>query len=412
MNSYAAISSIGFGETLPVHPYIPHSKILRKSLIGVPCSVFNPLQRSLIGVPCSVFIPLQRSLIGVPCSVFSSHIHHTDPEPNWYIYHSDHLGSSAFLTDASGDPTQHLQYMPFGETFVEQRSITSYYTPYTFSAKERDTETGYSYFGARYYDADISVWLSVDPMADKYPSMSAYIYCAGNPVKLIDPDGREIVITDLPRGQTGNQVSVTYYPGMLIPAGHENSFIGQTILALNYIHQNADPTSRVVFEFFANYYGVDGHDVTIYPWPNMCNGAASPQIEYDAFCGSITNGQNPITGETNIPPASTLFHEMVHRYFLQTADIMHAQLLNSVGNGIIQANSPEFNSIMSQINTLWETFGNENTIIEFENNFACFQGWGQRHGTMTSSGYSPPHESSIIGTYTPTSSISIQVNYE
>jgi RHS repeat-associated protein len=115
----------------------------------------------------------------------------SDPEPNWYIYHSDHLGSSAFLTDASGDPTQHLQYMPFGETFVEQRSITSYYTPYTFSAKERDTETGYSYFGARYYDADISVWLSVDPMADKYPSMSAFMYCAGNPVMLVDHFGLE-----------------------------------------------------------------------------------------------------------------------------------------------------------------------------------------------------------------------------
>jgi RHS repeat-associated protein len=121
----------------------------------------------------------------------------SDPEPNWYIYHSDHLGSSAFLTDASGDPTQHLQYMPFGETFVEQRSVTSYYTPYTFSAKERDTETGYSYFGARYYDADISVWLSVDPMADKYPSMSAYMYCAGNPVMLVDPDGRDWFINEI-----------------------------------------------------------------------------------------------------------------------------------------------------------------------------------------------------------------------
>jgi RHS repeat-associated protein len=112
-------------------------------------------------------------------------------EPNWYIYHSDHLGSSAFLTDASGDPTQHLQYMPFGENFVEQRSVTSYYTPYTFSAKERDTETGYSYFGARYYDADISVWLSVDPMSDKNFGISPYNYCHWNPLNLIDPDGRD-----------------------------------------------------------------------------------------------------------------------------------------------------------------------------------------------------------------------------
>jgi RHS repeat-associated protein len=115
----------------------------------------------------------------------------SNPEPNWYIYHSDHLGSSAFLTDASGDPTQHLQYMPFGETFVEQRSITSYYTPYTFSAKERDTETGYSYFGARYYDADISVWLSVDPMGGKYPYQSGYCYVGWRPIMVIDPNGED-----------------------------------------------------------------------------------------------------------------------------------------------------------------------------------------------------------------------------
>jgi RHS repeat-associated protein len=116
-------------------------------------------------------------------------IHHSDPEPNWYIYHSDHLGSSSFLTDASGDPTQHLQYMPFGETFVEQRSITSYYTPYTFSAKERDLETGYSYFGARYYDADISVWLSVDPMAHQYPYQTGYCYVGLRPIMVVDPNG-------------------------------------------------------------------------------------------------------------------------------------------------------------------------------------------------------------------------------
>jgi RHS repeat-associated protein len=264
MNSYAAISSIGFGETLPVHPYIPHSKILRKSLIGVPCSVFNPLQRSLIGVPCSVFIPLQRSLIGVPCSVFIplqrsligvpsryaplsglhfvpcsvfSHTHHSDPEPNWYIYHSDHLGSSAFLTDASGDPTQHLQYMPFGETFVEQRSTTSYYTPYTFSAKERDTETGYSYFGARYYDADISVWLSVDPMADKYPSMSAYMYCAGNPVMLVDPDGMQL---DEP--STQQVITVYTYVGLI--NGYHVHEIKETVIARKFT--NTSDTERKV----------------------------------------------------------------------------------------------------------------------------------------------------------------------
>jgi len=110
-------------------------------------------------------------------------------ENNWYIYHSDHLGSSSFLTDAFGDPTQHLQYLPFGENYIEQRATTDYYTPFTFSAKERDLETGYSYFGARYYDPNVSVWLSVDPMSDKHADFNPYAYVYNRPTNLIDPLG-------------------------------------------------------------------------------------------------------------------------------------------------------------------------------------------------------------------------------
>ena len=62
---------------------------------------------------------------------------------------------------------------------------------HAFSSKERDAETGLSYFGARYYSSDLSLWLAVDPMADKYPSMSPYTYCANNPVKLVDPNGMQ-----------------------------------------------------------------------------------------------------------------------------------------------------------------------------------------------------------------------------
>ncbi|MBQ6155501.1 MAG: hypothetical protein IJK22_02760, partial [Bacteroidales bacterium] len=48
------------------------------------------------------------------------------------------------------------------------------------------------YFGSRYYSSDLSIWLSVDPMSDKYASLSPYVYCANNPVKLVDPNGEEI----------------------------------------------------------------------------------------------------------------------------------------------------------------------------------------------------------------------------
>ena len=108
-----------------------------------------------------------------------------------YWFHFDHLGSSSWVTDSVGHAVQHLHYLPWGEDFVNQRT-TNFSARHTFSAKERDTETGLSYFGSRYYSSDLSIWLSVDPMSDKYASLSPYNYCANNPVKLTDPDGRWI----------------------------------------------------------------------------------------------------------------------------------------------------------------------------------------------------------------------------
>ena len=71
------------------------------------------------------------------------------------------------------------------------------FCPFVFTGKEKDEETGYGYFGARYMDHELTtMWLSVDPMADKYPSISPYVYCAWNPVKLVDPDGREAIDED------------------------------------------------------------------------------------------------------------------------------------------------------------------------------------------------------------------------
>ena len=62
----------------------------------------------------------------------------------------------------------------------------------SFTGKEKDSETGFYYFGARYYDPALSgLFISIDPMSDKYPSISPYAYCVWNPVKLVDPDGMD-----------------------------------------------------------------------------------------------------------------------------------------------------------------------------------------------------------------------------
>ena len=113
-------------------------------------------------------------------------------EPIFY-YHSDHLGSASYITDSSGIQTQQLVYLPFGEDWVDMKYNTSQYdTPYKFNGKEKDEETGYNYYGARYYYDWASIWLSVDPMSDKYPHLTSYNYCANNPIMLVDPDGRNI----------------------------------------------------------------------------------------------------------------------------------------------------------------------------------------------------------------------------
>ena len=73
----------------------------------------------------------------------------------------------------------------------------STYTPYKFNGKERDDETGYYYYGARYYDPSIALWFGTDPLAHKYPMNSPYIYCNGNPVKYVDPDGNIVLVAKL-----------------------------------------------------------------------------------------------------------------------------------------------------------------------------------------------------------------------
>jgi RHS repeat-associated protein len=88
-----------------------------------------------------------------------------------------------------GDIVQHIEYVLFGEVFIEERN-NRWNTPYLFNAKELDEETGLYYYGARYYDPRVSLWYGTDPMQEKYPNVSTYAYTVQNPIRFIDPDGR------------------------------------------------------------------------------------------------------------------------------------------------------------------------------------------------------------------------------
>ena len=94
--------------------------------------------------------------------------------------------------------TQTLNYLPYGEDWIDvQNTLDPRLGQYTFTGKERDEETGYGYFGARYMDHELmTMWLSVDPMSDKYPNISPYNYCMWNPIKVVDPNGMDTIVFD------------------------------------------------------------------------------------------------------------------------------------------------------------------------------------------------------------------------
>ena len=110
-----------------------------------------------------------------------------------FFYHSDHLGSTSYITDAKANITQFDAYLPYGELLVDEHS-SSEEMPYKFNGKEFDQETGLYYYGARYMNPVTSLWYGVDPMMEKYPNISSYLYCYANPSKLIDPDGKDPIL--------------------------------------------------------------------------------------------------------------------------------------------------------------------------------------------------------------------------
>ena len=107
-----------------------------------------------------------------------------------FFYHSDHLGSTSYITDDHANITQYDAYLPYGELLVDEHS-SSEDLPYKFNGKQFDNETDLYYYGARYLNPMASIWYGVDPLAEKYIDVSAYLYCYGNPIKMIDSNGKE-----------------------------------------------------------------------------------------------------------------------------------------------------------------------------------------------------------------------------
>ena len=124
-----------------------------------------------------------------------------------YLYHPDHLGSVSVVSNHRGLPYERVEYLPFGEVWIEETDPATGYIPFRFTSKELDEETGLYYHGARYYEPTISRWMSADPAgfalsspmgSDWKPKASYsiieaanwYAYVSNNPVIYVDPTGK------------------------------------------------------------------------------------------------------------------------------------------------------------------------------------------------------------------------------
>jgi len=136
---------------------------------------------------------------------------------------------------------------PSAYTTTANYSLLTANSSYTFSAKEKDSETGLSYFGSRYYSSDLSVWLSVDPMAGKYPSLSPYTYCADNPVKVVDPNGEEIIIEwQESQYRYEKDGTLTHIKGTVLNERQLNRFINKAKNSLDKINKTTEGKRMIV----------------------------------------------------------------------------------------------------------------------------------------------------------------------
>ena len=120
-------------------------------------------------------------------------------DSKYHYYLQDHQGNNRVVINSSGTVQETNHYYPFGGVFASTGNVQ----PYKYNGKELDTSKGLNWYdyGARHYDAALGRWFGVDPLAEKYNSTSEYGYCLNNPVKYIDPYGKDVYGFDVNTGR-------------------------------------------------------------------------------------------------------------------------------------------------------------------------------------------------------------------
>ena len=121
--------------------------------------------------------------------------------PTYHYYLQDHLGNNRVVVKQDGTIEQVNHYYPFGVLFGESTGGDK--NRYKYNGKELDRLNGLNWYdyGARWHDAALGRWATVDPMAEKYYNLSPYNYCENNPIKFVDPDGCSTWVKQIEEGK-------------------------------------------------------------------------------------------------------------------------------------------------------------------------------------------------------------------
>ena len=225
----------------------------------------------------------------------------------YYFYLTNHQSNNRVVANASGAAIQKTHYYPFGAAFAENTGRDK--QPYKYNGKELDEVHGLNLYdyGARHMEPALGRFTSVDPLAEKYYSVSPYAYCMNNPVKFIDPDGRDIRIYY--KDEEGKRREIEYNAGMKYEGS--NDFVSSVVNDLNRLAKDDKILENRLNDLITS---DNKHYIEETKKGNRNTAESSKKEENNKSTGSLT-GYNPyltenIQGDKRVPRVG-LAHELL-----------------------------------------------------------------------------------------------------
>ena len=209
--------------------------------------------------------------------------------------YTNHLGSATLETDEDGTVISYEEYHPYGSSAYRssKSGVNLSLKRYRFSGKELDDETGFYYFGARFYAAWLGRWTSSDP-AGFIGGINLFRYCSNNPIMLRDPNGMIGVSWDRPEwAYTGNEeqflrkINSSEITGTVIDGQYEGRRIAVRVTATA-ARQLEDPEGRTFWQ--ATEYTIVEGSLRFLAEGEQGEGPASEEVESTPLPESIPEG--------------------------------------------------------------------------------------------------------------------------